>query len=157
MLGPADRHGVERTLAGVRNNYRSFHIAYPVTETECGTCGFDEFTQSALDPSCPECDGIGKTFTWATLEVLGRLQHYDFIKLSAAGIPPGIEVGDLVTYTSGDVKDSILEARASRYGYAYIDGDTYRPFSIQPTGVGHADEWRTEWKRTKVDARATGY
>ena len=157
MLGPADRHEVERTLGSVRGNYRSFTVVYPTTETECGTCGFDEFTQSAKDISCPECLGIGRTFTWATVEIYGRLQHYDFVKLSAAGIPPGIEVGDAVGYISESAKGAVLEARASRYGYAYIDGETYRPFSVQPTGVGHAEEWRVEWKKTNVDIHATGY
>ena len=157
MLGPADRREVDRTLRGVRGNYRAFSVVYPTTETECATCGFDEFTQSAKDSTCPTCLGIGKTFTWAAIQIYGRLQHYDFVKLSAAGIPPGIEVGDMVCYVSEEAKDAIVEARASNYGYAYIDNDTYRPFSIQPTGVGHADEWRVEWKRAKIDVRASGY
>ena len=85
------------------------------------------------------------------------MQHYDFVKLSAAGLPPGIEVGDSVVYVSEDVKDMIVNIRQSEFGYVFLDEDTYRPFSIEPTGVGHKDEWRIELKRTQIDARAAGY
>lgn len=156
MLGSSDRAWVERTLRGLRSNYRSFHLLLP-TETDCPDCGYDELTDSALDIACTTCNGIGKVIEWSPLEVHGRVQHYDFVKLSAAGIPPGIEVGDSVAYISSEIKEAVLDLRESPRGYVYLDGDTYRPWSVQPTGVGHADEWRVELKRTKVDVRASGY
>lgn len=157
MLAPSDRRAIEKTLSGIRNNYRSFSLHYPRSEDDCPDCGFDELTQSALDPACPTCEGTGKVLSWVTIVAFGRLQYYDFVTLSVTGIAPGIEIGDVVCYISTSVKDAVLALRASPYGYAYIDGDTFRPFSVQPTGVGHSDEWRVEWKRSKVDARATGY
>lgn len=157
MLAPMDRRDIERTLSEIRRNYRPFYLVYPRAEDECPDCGFDELTQSAKNIDCTTCNGIGKTFSWATMQVYGRLQYYDFITLSAAGIAPGIEIGDAVCYISPEVKDIVLALRESSYGYALIDGNTFRPMSIQPTGVGHADEWRIEWKRWKADVRASGY
>jgi hypothetical protein len=156
MLGPSDRAWVKGVLDQLRPNYRSFHLLVP-TETDCTVCGYDEFTDSALDSACTTCNGLGRTVTWTALEVKGRVQHYDFVKLSAAGLPPGIEIGDSVAYVSPEVKDAVLDLRESPRGYVYLDSDTYRPWSVQPTGVGHADEWRVELKRTNVDARADGY
>lgn len=158
MLEPADRREVERTLASVRGNYRSFYLVWPQGEIECPECGFDEFTQSAKDVSCTVCDGVGKIPDgWVAHQVYGRLQYYDFVTLVATGVTPGIEVGDIVSYVSTDTKGAVLRLRQSRYGYALIDADTFRPFSVAPTGVGHADEWRVEWKRKQMDVRATGY
>lgn len=151
LLSAGDMNEVQSTLSRVRGNYRTFLLVWPTAETECTACGFDELTQSAKDSSCATCDGIGKTLTWVTVEVQGRLQHYDFVKLAAAGIPPGIEIGDVVSYISKDVKDAVLDLRASQFGYALIDSETFRPYSVVPDGVGHADEWRVEWKRTEVD------
>lgn len=152
LLTPGDRAQINKTLSGVRGNYRSFRLLWPASKTECPDCGFDELTQSAKDISCTTCDGLGYTFTWSDVEVYGRIQHYDFVALAAHGIPPGIEVGDCVTYISTDVKDMVLDVRESRWGYAYIDDQTFKPYGVTPTGVGHADEWRVEWKRTELDA-----
>jgi len=157
MLGPGDRHAIDKTLRGVRANYRSFHLVYPASKTECTACGFDELTQSAQDVNCLTCNGVGYTFTWTTLEVYGRLQYYDFVTLAASGLPPGIELGDAVSYVSEDVKGAAIEVRSSPYGYALIDSNRFRPYSIQPTGVGHADEWRVEWKRMEMNTYASGY
>jgi len=159
MLAATDRHFIKRTLDSLRGNYRPFYLILATDEAECTAegCGYDQFTQSGKNPTCQACNGTGMIITWSPLEVRGRLQYYDVVKLSAAGMPPGIEIGDVVSYVSADVMNAVSELRSSAFSYAYIDGDTYRPYSIAPTGVGYADEWRIEWKRTEMDVRAAGY
>ena len=150
---------VSDTLRRVRHDvYRSFHLAWPSEETDCPDCALDELTQSADNITCLTCDGLGTVLTWATAEVYGRIQHYDFVTLVASGLPPGVEIGDAVIYVSEDVKDIITGyVRASDYGYVFLDSDTYRVFSVAATGVGHQEEWRVELKRAQIDARASGY
>jgi hypothetical protein len=158
MLGHNDRYFTGYTLRDVRQQtYRSFHMVWPTAEDDCPECSFDDFTQSADDITCQCCNGTGKLLTWANAEVYGRIQHYDFVTLSASGLPPGVEVGDVVLYVSEDVKNMVLVVRENQFGYLLIDSDTYKPVSIAPTGVGHRDEWRIELKRTEVDVRPVGY
>ncbi|NIQ88599.1 MAG: hypothetical protein GWN93_05785 [Deltaproteobacteria bacterium] len=158
MLGSNDRAFTEGTLRDVRQHtYRSFHLVWPSAETDCPDCAFEDFTQSGDSITCATCEGLGKILTWAKAEVYGRIQHYDFVTLAASGLPPGVEVGDVVVYVSREVKDMALDVRQSQYGYLFIDSDTYRPVSVAPTGVGHQDEWRIELKRSEMDVRPTGY
>jgi len=154
----SNRWFVDNTLHEIRRGYRDIAVVYPTEETVCTECGGqEEFTQSAFDAFCTTCNGTGYTFTWATVLISGRIQHYDFVKLSQAGLPPGIEIGDAVIYVSVAAKEAIEEVRGSPYGYVYIDGQTYRPWSIEPTGVMYADDWRVELKRSEVKAHASGY
>ena len=159
MLGRNDRHFTGSTLRDVRHGtYRSLHLVWPTDESDCPDCSFDAFTQSGDNITCETCRGTGKVLTWGQAEAVGRIQHYDFVTLSASGLPPGVEVGDVVIYVSKDVKDMVAgSVRPSQYGYLFIDSDTYRPVSVAPTGVGHQDEWRIELKRTEMDVRPTGY
>lgn len=159
MLGSNDRFYTSETLRGVRHGtYRPFRLVWPAHVSSCPDCSFDQFTQSGDNVTCQSCKGTGKVFTWTTAEVYGRIQHYDFVTLSAAGVHPGVEIGDVVVYVSGDVKDMIADkVRSDQYGYVFVDSDTYRPISFGPTGVGHIDEWRIELKRTEMDVRVSGY
>lgn len=159
MLGHNNRYYTSTTLETVRQQiYRPFHLVWPSSESDCPDCSFDEFTQSADDVTCATCMGLGKVYTWTHAEVYGRIQHYDFVTLAASGLPPGVEVGDVVVYVSEDIKDIIVSnVRTAQYGYVFVDDDTFWPISVTPTGVGHQDEWRVELKRKQIDVRPTGY
>ena len=159
MLARNDRHFTEGTLRDVRQHtYRPFYMVWPSAETDCPDCAFEDFTQSGDDITCQTCKGLGRVLAWSTAEVYGRIQHYDFVTLAASGLPPGVEVGDVVVYVSKEVRDMLTNnVRQSQYGYLYIDSDTYKPVSVAPTGVGHQDEWRIELKRAEMDVRPTGY
>ena len=160
MLAPANtRAYVKKLLGRVRQDiYRPLHLVWPLDESECTECAMDEFTQAADNITCMVCKGLGVVLTWTSAEVRGRIQHYDFVSLAASGLPPGVEVGDAVIYVSEDVKDIIVDyLRASKYGYVFLDSDTYKPFSVAATGVGHSEEWRVELKRSDIDARAPGF
>jgi hypothetical protein len=152
------RSYVEGVLDNVRQAvYRPFYLVWTSSETECTDCAYNEFTQSADNITCEACGGTGKVLSWTSAEIHGRIQHMDMVALSAAGLPPGIDVGDAVVYVSEDMKEAIEEHGNSHNGYIFLDGDRYKPYGINPTGVGHRSEWRVELKRTTMSVNANGY
>ena len=141
----------------IRGNYRTVYLLYP-TETECTACGgVDTFTDSAYDVSCPTCGGVGYTLSWAPWQIAARIKQIDLVQMQVAGIPPGIEIGDVELYVSRDTKEAIEKIREESRAYVYFDGQRFRPTTITADGVGTADEWRIELKRHNPEVRLAGY
>lgn len=141
----------------IRANYRTVYLLYP-TETECTVCGgVDPFSDSAYDISCATCGGVGYTLTWAVWQIAARIKQIDMVQLQAAGIPPGIEIGDAELYVSRETKDATERVMEESRAYVYFDGQRFRPTNITADGVGTADEWRVELKRYNPEVRLTGY
>ena len=156
-IRPWERKFIRSDMKVVRSNYRTAYLLYP-TETECTVCGgVDEFTDSAYDISCANCGGVGYTLSWATWEIAARIKQIDLIQLQAAGIPPGIEIGDAELYVSRDTKAAIEKVMEEGRAYIYFDGQRFRPTTITADGVGTADEWRIELNRHNPEVRLTGY
>ena len=152
-----ERTAIRSDMRVIRGNYRTVYLLYP-TETECTVCGgVDEFTDSAYDISCANCGGVGYTLSWATWQIAARIKQIDLVQLQAAGIPPGIEMGDVELYVSRDTKAFIEKIREESRAYVYFDGQRFRPETITADGVGTADEWRIELNRYNPEVRLTGY
>ena len=152
-----ERRAIRSDMRMIRGNYRMVYLLYP-TETECTVCGgVDEFTDSAYDISCATCGGVGYTLSWATWQIAARIKQIDLVQLQAAGIPPGIEIGDVELYVSLDTKAAIEKVREELRAYVYFDGQRFRPTTITADGVGTADEWRIELNRHNPEVRLTGY
>lgn len=152
-----ERLGIQRDMRMIRANYRIVYLLYP-TETECTACGgIDTFTDSAFDISCTTCNGVGYTLSWAVWQVHARIKQIDLVQMQAAGIPPGIEIGDAELYVSRESKDSVERVKEESRAYVYTEGDRFRPTNISADGVGKADEWRIELKRVNPEIRLTGY
>ncbi len=152
-----ERKFIRSDMKVVRSNYRTAYLLYP-TETECTVCGgVDEFTDSAYDISCATCGGVGYTLSWATWQIAARIKQIDLVQLQAAGIPPGIEIGDAELYVSRDTKASIEKVMEEGRAYIYFDGQRFRPTTITTDGVGTADEWRIELNRYNPEVRLAGY
>lgn len=156
-IRPWERKLIRSDMKVIRGNYRMVYLLYP-TETECTVCGgVDEFTDSAYDISCANCGGVGYTLSWQTWQIAARIKQIDLVQLQAAGIPPGIEIGDAELYVSRDTKAAIEKVMEEGRAYVYFDGQRFRPTTITADGVGTADEWRTELKRYNPEVRLTGY
>ncbi len=152
-----ERKAIRSDMRVIRGNYRAVYLLYP-TETECTVCGgVDEFTDSAYDVSCPTCGGTGYTLAWATWQIAARIKQIDLVQLQAAGIPPGIEIGDVELYVSLDTKAAIEKIIEESRAYVYFDGQRFRPTITTADGVGTADEWRVELSRHNPEVRLTGY
>jgi len=152
-----ERGAIRSDMRVIRGNYRTVYLLYP-TETECTVCGgVDEFTDSAYDISCATCGGVGYTLSWATWQIAARIKQIDLVQLQAAGIPPGIEIGDAELYVSRDTKAAIEKIREESRAYVYFDGQRFRPTTITADGVGTADEWRIELNRYNPEVRLVGY
>ena len=157
MINYFQRRVLQSDMRRIRANYRTVYLLYP-TGTECTSCGgVDEFTDSAYDPSCATCGGVGYTFSWATWQIAARIKQIDLVQLQAAGIPPGIEIGDAELYVSRETRDAIARIMEESRAYVYFDGQRFRPTNITADGVGRADEWRIELKRSNPEVRLTGY
>jgi len=74
-----------------------------------------------------------------------------------AGITPGIVVADVVTILNAWHLGNIRELQSTEFGYALIDGQTYRPDSLVPVGVGEVSRWRVGWVKATVEVRAEGF
>lgn len=156
-IRPWEHKQVRSDMRVLRANYRTVYLLYP-TGTECTACGgVDEFTDSAYNPSCATCGGVGYTFSWATWQIAARIKQIDLVQLQAAGIPPGIEIGDAELYVSRDTKDAVERIMEESRAYVYFDGQRFRPTNVTADGVGTADEWRVELKRHSPEVRLTGY
>ena len=152
-----ERRAIRSDMKVIRGNYRTVYLLYP-TETECAVCGgVDPFTNSAYDISCATCGGAGYTLSWATWQIAARIKQIDLVQLQAAGIPPGIEIGDAELYVSWDTKAAIEKITEESRAYVYFDGQRFRPTTITADGVGTADEWRIELSRHNPEVRLAGY
>lgn len=152
-----ERRAIRADMKMVRANYRAVYLLYP-TETECTACGgVDPFTDSAYDISCSTCGGVGYTLSWATWQIAARIKQMDLVQMQAAGIPPGIEIGDVELYVSRQTRDAVERIMEESRAYVYFDGQRFRPTNVTADGVGTADEWRVELKRFNPEVRLTGY
>lgn len=152
-----ERKAIRADMKAIRANYRTMYLLYP-TETPCTVCGgVDEFTDSAYDISCPTCDGTGYTLSWEAWQIAARIKQIDLVQLQAAGIPPGIEIGDAELYVSLDTKAAVEKVMEESRAYVYFDGQRFRPETVTADGVGTADEWRIELKRYSPTVRLSGY
>ena len=152
-----ERRNIQNDMRMLRANYRTVYLLYP-TETECTVCGgADTFTDSAYDISCTNCNGLGYTLSWETWQIQARIKQIDLVQMQAAGIPPGVEIGDAELYVSRDTKEMLVKILEETRAYVYIEGQRFRPTTITADGVGRADERRVELKRHNPEARPTGY
>lgn len=154
-----DRREIRRTMLENTQPFRRVWLVL-ATETSCTSCGFDEMSNSGLDPTCATCEGLGKVVTFTKLEVRARIKVFDFVQLQGAGAaPPGVELGDMALYVPVTSQSNFDTLMSEERSYAKIEGDSnaYRPFSVSADGVGGVDEIRVVLKKTTMEKRATGY
>jgi hypothetical protein len=112
-------------------------LYYPRVQTACPACGFDELSQSSLDPDCPTCGGTGRVTQWSTYTSYPRIawpKLTDFI----VGLAGGIEVGDVLLYIG--LEEKTLYEQHTHQGYVMLDGERYVIKNMQPAGVGQTHE-----------------
>ena len=135
------RYLVEQTLRGGRQAHRpdeGVKLYYPASEVACSTCGFNELSQSAMEPDCATCGGLGRIITYTIYTSHPRIS---WPKLSdfVVGIAGGIEVGDALLYIGADEKDQYVRHQGK--GYLTIDGQRYQITALDPAGVGDSQEY----------------
>lgn len=136
------RLAVADALAGTRKGGRTIAILIP-TLTECTEdgCGFDENHDSAIDPSCSSCDGLGRTATWAVSNILANIRFVDNALKSFGTVPPGAEVGDFVISYSIRDKAMVEQCLNEKDAYISLEGKRHRPVSINSAGIGQIEEY----------------
>jgi hypothetical protein len=112
----------------------SLHIPASTICTHAG-CGWDEFTQSGINPACVFCDGTGLLTTWHTAYARCRLSWIDAARVNIyKGIMPG-EAGDV--QVQGFLYDLELYRRVKDTDGAYILADEQRikPYAVTQNQV----------------------
>lgn len=124
-LGPSIKNTISNILG------RPITVMIPtVSECTATGCGYNELTQSALNPSCTVCDGRGQIFTWHSGSVIVRSTWGDPARINVRnGIASG-EVGD--AQIQAHFRDMPLFERVMKTDHAYvlIDGKRLKPYSI---------------------------
>jgi hypothetical protein len=161
MIRGYERHRIRGTMQRLRRTFRRVWVLLAdLSRCEASDCGFDELTQSGINPNCLSCKGTGRVITYRPHEVKARIKVFDFVELQGAGAaPPGVELGDVALYVRLHDKKTFSTCNLDTYSYVVLEGDpvAYRPFSITADGVGLEDETRIILKKTKDVQRAAGY
>lgn len=137
-----DRLSFRDSLRDTRIYGRTVALLVP-TFTNCSTpgCGYDAVQDSGLNPSCAECDGLGRTATWVAAQVYANIRNVDQALLTFGQAPPGAQVGSTFL-TIGPRDKAMLDAvYAEKDAYILLDGRTFRPTSIEIAGVGQVEEY----------------
>jgi hypothetical protein len=129
MISSFDRYSNKVDLGQKLTRTLSVHVPHVVNCTAVG-CGFNTFTQSAVNAACTVCNGTGQVTTWHMGYVRARVSWVDPARVDIyKGIASG-EVGDvqiqgfqrdLALYTT--IKDTVG-------AYILVDGQKVKPNTI---------------------------
>jgi hypothetical protein len=117
------------------DEYRHTHVVYAriPTKTDCvaSGCGWDELSQSAVNPACLVCGGVGKTLTWVNYNINCRLMWTNQIKFAYPYPTTGTEMGDcviVVPYEFVGVMDAVM---SNELAYIVANDKNVKPKSKQ--------------------------
>lgn len=153
-----DRLSFRDSLADTRLSGRQITLLFP-TWTECPLpgCGYDELHDSAADPSCAACGGLGRTAVWAAVRVYANVRVVEQSLLTFGQAPPGAQVGDTFLTVDARAKELLDKMYHDKDAYLSIDGKHFRPNSIEVAGVGQVEEYVALLASYKPMAPAAGY
>lgn len=158
-ISPHERMTFQDSLRDTRIYGRTIAILIP-TLVECAVpgCGFDELHDSAADPSCASCNGLGRTVSsWAIAEIFANVRNVDQSLVNFQQAPPGMKVGEtFITISLRDV-EMLRKVSHDKDSYLSVDGNAFRPRSIEVAGIGHTEEYVIPLAAFSPIFRASGY
>ena len=152
-----ERLSVKDALADTRLPGRTIAILVP-SFTECPVCGYDELHDSGFDPSCATCGGLGRTATWAVVNIYANVRFVDQALITFGQKPPGAKIGSTFMTIGLRDYDTLMQVYNNKDSYLFVDSLTFRPTSTpSAAGLGQVEEYVIALESFAPVFRATGY
>ena len=158
-VGPRERLDFSQALTDTRIYGRTIAVLVPaLAECSGSSCGFDELHDSAINPSCGDCNGLGRTVSsWAIATIYANVRNVDEMLVLFQKAPPGARIGETFLTISLRELDQVKRCWNDKDSYLAIDSNFFRPKSIEAAGVGYAEEWVVTLAAFSPVFRANGY
>jgi len=137
---------VRNDVAGTFN--KQVVVCIP-SQTDCPVCGWDEFTQSAKDVSCPTCKGTGKVTNWRKSRVSARVMWVDEAAPRFGLVTSG-DIGDVWLSAMPVFKDLFDKVEETDHAYILVDRKTVKPISVGYNEVQGSTSVDVRCKITKI-------
>lgn len=149
-----DKLRLERDQRILSASYVSVVCLIPITTS---SSNYDDFTDSALDPTDTNTNTKGQVFSWTVREIKCRLGGATFTELMLNN-ENGLNKGDLALFIKQTDYDVMLSVLQNQDAYLYINRTRYKPFGdMSPTGVFSYPEFEVDCKAVTLSNIATGY
>jgi hypothetical protein len=138
FMPPATQMQLKDNFREIARVYRPI-VLVNVTVTQSN---YDSFTDSALNTP-DETSGTGLIPAFTVVRVNARWVVIDFPAINPyEGIPPGLESGDYIIWTSPRDYAVMLASQDSAYSYLELSGQTFKLQGVNPDGMGMTGEYR---------------
>jgi len=129
LTSPFDRHGMKSTIEGL---FTRRIYAFVPTFTACTAqgCGFNDFTQSAINPSCGICRGTGRIASMHTAHMTCRITWIDAARIDIYRGVVSAEIGDANIQGKYQDLNTYQRVMLTADAYLLVDGQHLKPTSV---------------------------
>jgi len=141
QVQPFERVGLQRDVSDLLTHIITLHIP---DESDCTTCGWDPYTQAALDIACTTCNGAGKIVVWRKFQIRARVSWPEPGTPNFGQVLQTGPVADCTILVRSGHKTQIDRVMSKLHGYIEADGQKLRPLSIAPVKVEQQTGWEVK-------------
>jgi len=128
MIRGLGRRRIQRQIEDLNTNDRV--VLWVPAYSDCPTCGYDEKSRAGKDISCSTCNGSGRTVSWYTATIVGRVAWTDVGRARFGNVVGTDELGDATFETRLVHKELLEDMRDSEDAYIEIDTRRLRVMSV---------------------------